>query len=295
MVDMMTALRLMVASPDSTLGRYVPPTRRSWRRFWEPLAVAVLNTEAEEGSARLLGRVLARSLLKGGEASRPYFARESLGDVLVKPALARLGDTVTFGARLRTMEFVGERVGRLQFGDGDVAVGDDDFVVLAVPSWDAGELVPGLTIPRETRPIVNAHFVVEGSVSLDGGAPFLGLIGGVAQWVFLRDGIVSATVSTAATLVDEPAERVAELIWRDIRRAIGKPSAPIPAYRVIKEKRATIAQTPEGDSLRPVARTRWRNLTLAGDWTQTSLPATIESAVQSGEIAIRSLLSTGKS
>ena len=293
--DMITAARLMMATRDAKLGRYIAQSRPSWRRFWEPLAVAALNTEAEEGSARLIGRVLRLSLLKGGEASRPYFARASLGDVLVKPALARLDSAVIFGARLRSMAFEGERVSCLHFGDGEVAIDFDDLVVLAVPSWDAGEQVPGLTVPTGTRPIVNAHFVIGEQVRLAGGAPFLGLVGGVAQWLFLRDGVVSATISAAGPLADEPAERVAELVWADIRKAVGVPALEIPPYRIIKEKRATIVQTPESDSLRPPSRTRWRNLALAGDWTQTGLPATIESAVQSGENAVQSLAHTLKS
>ncbi len=293
--DGLIAMRLMMAPGSAKLGDYVAPNRPSWRRFWEPLAVATLNTEAAEGSARLLGRVLAQALLKGREASRPYFARTSLSDVLVMPALAQLGAAVTFGARVKSLELVGDRVQRLTFGDGEIALGPDEAVVLAVPSWDAAELVPGLTVPQETRPIVNAHFVAGESVALAGGAPFLGVIGGVAQWLFLRDGIVSATVSAAGPLVEEPAETIAERIWSDARQAIDAPFAPLPAYRVIKEKRATIAQTPESDSLRPGAATGWRNLALAGDWTATGLPATIESAVRSGEKAISALKATAKS
>jgi squalene-associated FAD-dependent desaturase len=292
--DGLTAIRLMIASPGARLGDYVDAKRPSWCRFWEPLAVATLNTEAAEGSARLIGRVLALALLKGREASRPYFARTSLGDVLVAPALARLDGAVTFGARLKSFTFEGERVRRLIFGDGEIALAPDDAVVLAVPSWDAGEMVPGLTVPGETRPIVNAHFVVGEGATLAGGAPFLGVVGGIAQWLFLRDGIVSATVSAAGPLADEPAEVVAEKIWRDIRYAIGAPE-PLPPYRVIKEKRATIAQTPQSDSLRPGPATRWRNLALAGDWTATGLPATIESAVRSGEKAVTALQASLKS
>lgn len=293
--DGMVAMRLMMAPASATLGQYVDATRPSWRRFWEPLAVATLNTEAAAGSARLLGRVLALALLKGREASRPYFARANLSDVLVMPAVAQLGAAVTFGARLKSLEFAGERVRRLIFGDGEVTLGPDDVVVLALPSWDAGEMVPGLIVPQETRPIVNAHFVVGEGVALAGGAPFLGVIGGTAQWLFLREGIVSATVSAAGSLVDEPAEVIAAKIWRDICHAIGAPATASPPFRIIKEKRATIAQTPESDSLRPGAPTRWRNLVLAGDWTATGLPATIESAVRSGEKAVAALQATSKS
>jgi uncharacterized protein with NAD-binding domain and iron-sulfur cluster len=64
-------------------------------------------------------------------------------------------------------------------------------------------------------------------------------------------------------------------------------SADLPAWQIIKEKRATFAATPAQDALRPAAETRWRNLRLAGDWTQTGLPATIEGAIRSGVTAAR--------
>jgi uncharacterized protein with NAD-binding domain and iron-sulfur cluster len=62
-------------------------------------------------------------------------------------------------------------------------------------------------------------------------------------------------------------------------------TAPMPAWQIVKEKRATFAATPAQDARRPAAKTRWRNLILAGDWTRTGLPATIEGALQSGETA----------
>jgi hydroxysqualene dehydroxylase len=140
-------------------------------------------------------------------------------------------------------------------------------------------------VPSETRPIVNAHFRIEGAFDLAGGAPFLGIVGGTAHWLFRRGEVVSVTVSAAGALVEESNERLAAAIWRDVARAIARPEMAMPAYRIIKEKRATIAQTPQQDALRPPMATRWRNLLLAGDWTATGLPATIEGAVRSGRAA----------
>jgi uncharacterized protein with NAD-binding domain and iron-sulfur cluster len=92
-------------------------------------------------------------------------------------------------------------------------------------------------------------------------------------------------VSDAGSLADTPAEDIAATIWDEVARALGVPSAPIPPYRVVKEHRATIAQTPEQNRRRPESTTQWHNLWLAGDWTDTGLPATIEGAVRSGKKA----------
>jgi hydroxysqualene dehydroxylase len=81
-------------------------------------------------------------------------------------------------------------------------------------------------------------------------------------------------------------------LWSEVCAALAI-SAPMPAWQIVKEKRATFAATPAQDAMRPFAATRWRNLFLAGDWVQTGLPGTIEGAVQSGEtaaaLALRSL------
>jgi uncharacterized protein with NAD-binding domain and iron-sulfur cluster len=105
------------------------------------------------------------------------------------------------------------------------------------------------------------------------------------QWLIAHDDVVSITVSAADAIVDRPAEELRSLFWSEVARALSLPLSPIPPCRVIKEKRATFAQTPAGWRARPPARTRWRNFVLAGDWTDTGIPATIEGAIRSGGTA----------
>ena len=113
----------------------------------------------------------------------------------------------------------------------------------------------------------------------------LGLVGGTAEWLFLRDELVSLTVSAADDLADEPSATIAARLWADTARALDLPAAPQPPGRIVKERRATFAQTPAAVARRPGATTAWPNLFLAGDWTATGLPATIEGAVRSGQRA----------
>jgi uncharacterized protein with NAD-binding domain and iron-sulfur cluster len=97
--------------------------------------------------------------------------------------------------------------------------------------------------------------------------------------------VLSATVSAADALAAEPAPAVAARVWQDAASALGMSGKPLPPFRVVKERRATFLQTPEALALRPGPRTRWSNLVLAGDWTDTGLPATIEGAILSGNRA----------
>jgi squalene-associated FAD-dependent desaturase len=280
--DYLGAVRLAFARADMRVTQALDTQGPLYRRFWQPLAVAALNTAPEEGSAALLARVVAESFARGGAACRPLVPREGLSESLVDPALAALhrhGATVRFAARLRAIEFAAERAASLAFDGESVALDDGDGVVLAVPAPVATRLVPGLDGPHEFRAIVNAHY----RIALGDDAPlFVGLIGGTAEWVFRKRAVLSVTVSAAERLVDTTADALAPVLWRDVARAYDLGAQPMPRAQIVKERRATFAAIPAELARRPPARTRWANLAMAGDWTDTGLPATIEGAVRSG-------------
>ena len=286
--DYFTALRLKNAAADATVADVFDAGTTFFKRFWEPLMVAVLNTEVEAASARLMWPVIALTFGRGAAACRAYVARDGLSASLVDPAVQWLGERggeTRFGARLRAIELDGGRAVGLDFGARRIALDGDDGLVLAVPPARAVELLPGLAAPEESRAIVNAHYRVDTPLSLPGGSPLLGVIGGVAQWIFLRGDVVSVTVSAADALLDMPADDIAALLWADVATALELGDAPLPRNRIVKERRATFAQTPGQVARRPGPRTSYGNLVLAGDWTDTGLPATIEGAVRSGVTA----------
>jgi squalene-associated FAD-dependent desaturase len=265
-------------------------------RFWDPLTVAALNTASTEAAARLLWPVMKETLGRGGARSRPCVVREGLSEGLVDPALQWLGDRgaeIRFNARVRSLlrpeAGTGREIDGFQIGDEVIDLTDADRLVLAVTPSVVRALVPEISTPVETRPIVNAHYKLEAPLILPDGLPLLGLIGGVAQWLFTRGNIISVTISAAEAEVDLPAEELEQRIWQDICRALDLGDTPLPPCRIVKEKRATFAQTPDQVAKRPGAQTPISNLYLAGDWTDTGLPATIESAVRSGEIAARAI------
>lgn len=257
-----------------------------WERLIEPFLLAALNTAARDGSAALAGSVIRQSLARGGRAYRPRIATPNLAAALVDPALAYLAarqGEVRPQTPVRSLVFSGERVAGLVTGEGEIEIGAGDAVILAAPPWIAEALVPGLTTPNAFNAIVNGHFRF---AAPKGAAPIVGVIGGTAQWVFAFEDRLSVTVSAADDLADHDREALAQALWGDVAAVHALPSA-LPPWRVVKERRATFAATPEQNARRPGARTRWRNLALAGDWTATGLPATIEGAVRSGETAAR--------
>lgn len=289
-LDYLRALGLARAGADEVVTDRLDRRSLIFRRLWQPLAVAALNTEAEAGSAVLLVRLLRESFGAGGAACRPLVPREGLSESLVDPALRRLrglGAELRLGSRLRAIEFAGGRAAALAFDAGGESLAADEAVVLAVPAPVAARLIPDLVVPDAFRAIVNAHF----RWAAPAGAPlFVGLIGGTAEWVFRKPEVLSVTISAADRLIDLPAEDLAARLWPEVRRAYDLGEAELPPWQIVKEKRATFAATPVQQRRRPPAATRWPNLMLAGDFTDTGLPATIEGAIRSGEVAAARLL-----
>ncbi len=255
-----------------------------WDRLMAPYLLAALNTQPEEGSADLAAAVMRETLAKGGGACRPRIASPTLSAAFIEPAVAYLearGGRVRCGRRARALGFDGAAVSAIRLPDEEISIGAHDSVIVAVPPWGAGELVPGVEAPDAFRAIVNAHFHIAPAA---GTAPMVGLVGGTAEWVFAFDDRMSVTVSAADRLLDSDRETLAQTLWNDVAQVHGLPSA-LPPWQIVKERRATFAATPAQAARRPGARTRWSNLFLAGDWTDTGLPATIEGALRSGVAA----------
>lgn len=289
--DYLAVAALLRADRRATVAAALDREGRLFRRLWEPLAVAALNTGVEHASARLFGQILAETLGRGGAACRPLVPREGLSETFVDPALAYLHARraeIRFGARLRALQFEPDRVGELGFDTGPVELGRNDALILAVPAAIAARLVPALVVPDACSPIVNAHFC---SPAPAGSPLFMAMVGGVAQWIFRKREVLSVTVSAAERIVDVPADELCRLLWRDVALAYRVPASPLPPARIVKERRATFPSTPEQLVHRPTATTRWPNLLLAGDYTATGLPATIEGAIRSGVGAAQHALS----
>jgi squalene-associated FAD-dependent desaturase len=285
LADYLAAMRLMWAGQRKRVTDIVRGEGVLYRRLWQPLFLAALNTGPQEGSARLAGAIMRNTLAKGGAACRPLVA-EGLSAAFIEPALAYIearGGAIAFGRRLREIAFDAGRAAALDFGDGRIAIEEGGAVILAVPPWTAQTLVPGLEAPSEFRAIVNAHY----RIAVPQHVPkILGVINGTVEWVFAFPDRLSITISGADRLTGRPREELAASLWREVSAVTGLP-ADLPPWQIVNEKRATFAASPEQDAKRPGPKTQWRNLFLAGDWTQTGLPATIEGAIRSGERAAR--------
>lgn len=287
--DYLACLPLMrEPSASLSVGEVLRTDTVLYRRLLQPLLIAALNTPAEYGSARLAAAIVRETLGAGGQACRPMVARHGLSAAFIAPALDTLrarGARFAFGHRLRQLVLRpdGCALAALAFDDTTIALGAEDAVILAVPSWVATALLPGLIAPEENQAIVNLHY----DMTPPPGCPALvGVVGGLSEWVFAYPDRLSVTISAADRLLDTPRETLAARCWPEVARTVGLPATtPMPRWQVVREKRATFAATPQQDARRPGPLTALDNLFLAGDWTATGLPATIEGAIRSGRRA----------
>jgi hydroxysqualene dehydroxylase len=280
--------RLLRPRAGATIGQTISCAGPLYERLLEPFLTSALNIEAPEGSAALAAAVIRETLAAGGRHYHPLIARDGLSAAFVDPAVRYIeahGGSVNFGRRLRDVALESGRAAGLDFPDSPIALGPDDGVILAVPPQAAGALVPGLTTPTQFRAIVNAHYRIDPPASV---TPMIGVIHGLAQWLFAFPGRLSVTISAADHLLEIPREELAARIWRDVA-AVADIAAPMPAWQIVRERRATFAASPAEETKRPAAETSWSNLSLAGDWTRTGLPATIEGAIRSGTRAARTV------
>jgi squalene-associated FAD-dependent desaturase len=288
--DYLALLALAGPQGGKRLGQAIRSEGPLWDRLIEPVMLAALNTDPKEASAALAAAVVRETIALGGRAYAPRIADPSLDAAFIAPALAYLaahGAQVRLSARVDSLMTKDERARRLGVGEESIELAPEDAVILATPPGVTRALAPGTPTPNKFRAIVNGHF----KVAAPAGAPkMVGVIGGVAQWLFAFDGRISVTVSGADALAGEPREAIAAAFWKDICAVYGL-AGDMPVWRIVKERRATFAATPDQAQRRPQARTRWRNLALAGDWTDTGLPATIEGAIRSGHKAARIILS----
>jgi squalene-associated FAD-dependent desaturase len=290
--DYLALMKLLAVRRDRRIDEVISCRGRLWDLLVEPFFIGALNTDPKGASALLAAALVRATFAKGGRAYRIRIAHPTLAAAFVDPAIAFLtqkGASIRFGQRVRNLVMNDKSAAALVVPDGTIPLAKEDVVVLATPAWVTPELLPGTLAPTAFSAIVNAHFMV---VPPKGSPLMLGVIGGTAQWIFSFEDRVSVTISAADAIVDHDREALAQSIWQDVVKALAL-SGPIPPWQIVKERRATFAATPEQAAKRAPARTSWANVFLAGDWTDTGLPATIEGSVRSGakaaELALRHL------
>ncbi|MHC2002941.1 hydroxysqualene dehydroxylase HpnE [Methylobacterium sp. CM6241] len=291
--DYAPILRLLSARPGAKVSNVLACEGTLYERLWRPVLLAALNIDPRDADATLAAQVLRETFVEGGHSCRPVVAQGGLSKAFVDPALRFLeerGAVVRHNSRLHRLAYEGGRVAGLVLGDGPVRLRPRDQVILALPPKATADAIPGLEVPTDHRGIANVHF----GVNCPPAMPRLtGVVNGLSDWIFAYPDRISVTVS-ATDVGDLSRPELAHRIWTEISYVTGRYMSGLsdmpPPWQVIREKRATFAPTPEAARLRPRTRTEFRNLFIAGDWTDTGLPACIEGAIRSGDKAAQTVM-----
>ncbi len=305
--DRLRMLRVGAAAAAAPEAALEPLTVDAWlaglgqpaaarRLFWEPLTLAALNDLPQVASARWLVAVLRRAFLGGRGASDLGFPTVGLSTLYTGQAQAYVegrGGAVRTRAAAAALEVAGDRVVAVRVagaGGGERLLAG--AVVCAVPHHALLPLLPQALAAAPpfaglarlgTSPIVSFHLWYDRPVT---DRPFLGLLDSPLQWLFNRGSHITLVTSGARRLIDLGRAELTRLAAAELARLLPAASgARLVRAHVIKERYATPALPPGAGALRPGPRTPLANLVLAGDWTDTGLPGTIESAVASGHAA----------
>jgi len=276
---------------------------RTRRALWDLFAVSALNIAGDDASLSLAATVVKTGLLGASSAADIGVAGLPLGELHGDAGanlLTKLGAQVTIGAKVAAIE--PDDGFRVTLNSGEQLTAD--AVVLAVPHDKAAPLMPPGALPADTvgawaglgaSPIVNVHVIYDRRV-MD--LPFAAAIDSPVQWVFDRTQISGLTASSKAgpghqylaislsaadSYADVPAAELREQFVPALAELFpAARDAQVAEFFVTRERRATFRQAPGTAALRPPARTQLPGLVLAGAWTDTGWPDTMEGAVRSG-------------
>jgi squalene-associated FAD-dependent desaturase len=285
------------------LGRY-GQSPRTVEALWDLVGIATLNATADQSSLGLAAMVFKTGLLSENGAADIGWARVPLGelhDTLARKALDAAGVRTHVRTRVTALTPTGSGGWQVRT-EGDTL--EAGTVVLAVPQREAHGLLPAgaLADPDKlldigTAPILNVHVVYDRKVLRQ---PFFAALGSPVQWVFdrtdasgLPDGgqYLALSQSVAQDDIDEPVSVLRAKYLPELERLLpAARGAKVRDFFVTRERTATFAPTPGVGRLRPGARTDTPGLYLAGAWTATGWPATMESAVRSGMSAAQAAL-----
>ncbi|HEU4463422.1 MAG TPA: hydroxysqualene dehydroxylase HpnE, partial [Gemmatimonadota bacterium] len=293
-----------VALGDWLAGRSA--SREALERFWEPLVTPALNMPVADANVPLTAFFLERAIWSGPEGGALWLPRLGLSEAIGEPA-ARALESAGVGVRL------GERVTSLAVDNGRVAgavlSGGEaimaDAVVAALPPRETDGLLPAPSPDRGYAvvgavPIVNAYLWYDRPILEHA---FAGTFESPLQWVFDRERLLGASrsggpcigvsLSAAAEWIELPKEEIAGRLDAAVELVFpARRSARLVASAVVKEPRATFRADAGCARRRPTAAGAVAGLWLAGDWTDTGWPATMEGAVVSGERAAAAALAT---
>ncbi len=267
-------------------------------RFWDPLILAILNNSPENSSAELLTNSLKNAFFSKSDNSKLIFPKTDLNSLIQNfiPLFENYNGKIYLNHKIKKINIVDSQIKSIEVNDNEYVF--DEYIFAVTPN-----VLMKILSSEQVRnnfdylekftysPIISAYFWFDKPVFFE---KFAATLNTKIQWIFNRRAILnpakfklpeslSVTISNAENITNSPNSEISNTIFEELKHLLAIPNdTKLLHSRVIKELMATIAITPDVEKIRPNAITAITNLYLAGDWTNTKLPATIEGACLSG-------------
>ena len=275
---------------DITVERWLFKEKQSEnlrKSFWEIICVGALNSSTKNASAELFASILKKMFLQGNESATLIIPKFGLSETYCKPAqkfLLNNEASISFSENVLELIIVDNSVKKIITSKREIE--DFDYLISAIPLPALKKFYTDNKLAKidfENSCIVTIHlWLKENPLS----EKFYGLIDSPIHWIFNHGDHITLVISDANHLVNIDKNEIYKMCEDELNKYANITEGNISAYKIIKEKRATFIPSSDVLSKRPGVKTNVHNLFLAGDWTDTGLPATLEGAVQSGKIAV---------
>lgn len=255
-------------------------------KFWnfkEHIWLSVFNTQAEDVAPSLIRKLIWKLFPFLPYQLKIYFSKGDLTTSLVDP-LSRYIDEIKLGHVLQGFMAEKKKVVSLDFNKEEIKIAAQDKIICALDSSNYAKIFDGEDF--EYNEITNIFFRTSTELTLPKETLFLATPQNIADWIFINKDVVAATISDSGN-IDEDDEELARKVWLEIREINGLKPAFLPPYRVTHYKQATIKQDEPNNCKRPKsAKTKFKNMRIAGDWTMRGWPCCLEAAVVSARRAV---------
>ena len=296
--DRLSLLKLFLKLPFYSANNFLGLTIDEWLKkenqsenvknaFWKILAVGALNTGIEKASAKIFIDILKQIFLKGNNSATIILPKYGLSESYCKNSeeyIVKNGGEIILSEPVEKIIISDKKITELH--SSNKVFLDFDYVISAIPAFALNRLIDGennfVFLNFQYSSILNIHIWLMQNVIPDG---FFVLINSPLHWVFNKETHLNIVISDANELVNKSDEDLIEMVKDEMKKFFLLDSELISTYKIIKEKRATFIPSNEIIHKRPAQKTQIKNLILAGDWVNTGLPSTIESAVKSGRVA----------
>ena len=267
------------------------------KSFWEILVVSALNTDIKKASAKLFADVLKEIFLSGSKAAAIIIPDYGLSETYCENARTYIegsGGKIKLSEAITDIKISKNKIETVRTSKREIT--DFDYVISSVPEHALNNLISDQfyfnKLKLEYSCILSVHlWLRENNLNM----PFYGFIDSPVHWIFNHGSHITTVISNANDYLNHSKDDIFEIVTLELSKFMNIQKRDVTHYKVIKEKRATFIPSNSIVNKRPGTGTEISNFCLAGDWIDTGLPSTIESAVKSGRIAAESIMIKNKS